>query len=168
MNRWLVKEEPTHYSFSDLVRDGKVAWTGVHNPLAQRYLRSMKPGDRVLYYHTGMERSVVGVASVGSPPYPDPGDPRGAFAVDLNADRPLPRPVTLAEIRADPELGELALVRISRLSVMPVTTAQWKRVESHAARAAAGDPVAAAGRQGRVRGSRSSQRRTRARSSGAV
>ncbi len=129
MARWLVKEEPTHYAFADLVRDGRAAWTGVHNPLAQRHLRSMRPGDRVFYYHTGSERAVVGVAEVVSEPRLDPRDPRGAFTVDLKPVRALPRPVTLAEIRNDPRLASMPLVRISRLSVQPVKLDEWKRIE---------------------------------------
>jgi predicted RNA-binding protein with PUA-like domain len=130
MAHWLVKEEPTHYAFADLVREGRTAWAGVHNPLAQRHLRSMRPGDRVFYYHTGSERAVVGMAEVVSEPHPDPQDPRGAFSVDLKPVRPLTRPVSLAEIRDDPRLASMPLVRISRLSVMPVTPAEWKRIEA--------------------------------------
>lgn len=136
MARWLVKEEPTHYAFGDLVREHRVSWSGVHNPLAQRHLRAMRPGDLVFYYHSGEVRAIVGIARVTSIPRLDADDPRGAYTVDLEPVRPLPRAVTLAEIRGDGALREMPLVRISRLSVLPVTAAEWKRIESRAARPA--------------------------------
>jgi len=132
---WLFKEEPTHYSFDDLVRDGKTSWSGVKNPLAQKHLRSVKKGDRVFYYHTGDEKAVVGIAKAASAAYPDPEDKSGKYvAVDLVPVAPLPRPVTLAEIKADPAFEDFPLVRISRLSVMPVTDAEWTRIEGLAQR----------------------------------
>ena len=132
---WLVKEEPTHYAFDALVKDRKAVWSGVRNALAQRHLRSIKKGDRVFYYHTGNEKAVVGIAKALSGPYPDPEDSSGkSVAVDLAPVEKLARPVTLAEIKADPAFKEFALVRISRLSVMPVTDAEWKRIESLARR----------------------------------
>jgi predicted RNA-binding protein with PUA-like domain len=133
---WLVKEEPTHYSFDALVRDGKGVWSGVRNALAQKHLRAVKQGDRVFYYHTGDEKAVVGVAKALSDPYPDPEDASGKYvAVDLAAVSKLPRPVTLAEIKADAAFKDFPLVRIARLSVMPVSDAEWSRIERMAATA---------------------------------
>jgi predicted RNA-binding protein with PUA-like domain len=128
---WLVKEEPTHYNFDDLVRDGRTSWTGVRNPVAQKHLQSMREGDRVFFYHTGSVKAVVGVAKVASPPYPDPTDNSGKFyGVDLVPVKQLTSPVTLAAVKADPAFATFALVRISRLSVMPVTDDEWKRIEA--------------------------------------
>jgi predicted RNA-binding protein with PUA-like domain len=127
---WLVKEEPTHYGWDALVKDKKAVWSGVRNALAQRHLRAIKKGDRVFYYHTGGEKAVVGIAKAVSGAYPDPEDRSGKFvAVDLVPVARLPRPVTLAEIKADPAFADFPLVRISRLSVMPVTDAEWARIE---------------------------------------
>ena len=99
---WLVKEEPTHYGFEALERDKKAVWSGVRNALAQRHLRSIQHGDRIFYYHTGDEKAVVGIAKAVSAPYPDPEDSTGKYvAVDLAPVKRLPRPVTLAEIKAD-------------------------------------------------------------------
>ena len=131
---WLVKEEPTHYGFEALVSDKKAVWSGVRNALAQRHLRAMKAGDRIFYYHSGDERAVVGIARAVSEPYPDPEDRTGKYvAVDVEPVKRLPRPVTLAEIKADKAFGDFLLVRIARLSVMPVTDAQWARIERMAA-----------------------------------
>jgi len=133
---WLVKEEPTHYGFDQFVKDKKAVWSGVRNALAQRHLRGVKKGDRVFYYHTGDEKAVVGIAKALSAAYPDPEDRSGKYAaVDLAPVRRLPRPVTLAEIKADPAFKDFPLVRIARLSVMPVTDAQWARIERMAAKA---------------------------------
>jgi predicted RNA-binding protein with PUA-like domain len=130
---WLVKEEPTHYGFDELVKDGKAVWSGVRNALAQRHLRGMNRGDRVFYYHTGKEKAVVGIARALSGPYPDPEDASGKYvAVDLAPVRRLSRPVTLAEIKADRAFKDFPLVRIARLSVMPVTDAEWERIEGMA------------------------------------
>jgi predicted RNA-binding protein with PUA-like domain len=128
MARWLVKEEPSHYSYADLVRDGKAAWSGVHNALALRHLKSMAPGDGVLYYHSGSERAIVGVAEVGSRPKPDPSDARGSWTVDLRPVRALDRAVPLSRIKADPAFADFALVRISRLSILPVPAPLWARL----------------------------------------
>lgn len=126
---WLVKEEPTHYSFDQFLRDGTTAWSGVRNALAQKHLRAMQEGDRVLYYHTGDEKSVVGMATVCGAPALDPADASGKlFLVELKAEARLPHSVSLAAIKADPSFGEFALVRLPRLSVMPVTDAQWNRI----------------------------------------
>jgi predicted RNA-binding protein with PUA-like domain len=127
---WLFKEEPSNYSFDALVRDGKTVWSGVKNPLAQKHLRAVKKGDRIFYYHTGDERSVIGMATALGDAYPDPDDKSGkAVVVDVGPVKALARPVTLAQIKADPAFKTFALVRISRLSVMPVTDAEWKRIE---------------------------------------
>ena len=126
---WLFKEEPTHYSYDDLVRDKKTSWSGVRNALAQKHLRAVEKGDRIFYYHTGDQKAVVAVARAASNAYPDPADPDGKlFAVDVAPVEPLPRPVTLAEIKAEPSLKEMPLVRISRLSVMPVTDKEWEKI----------------------------------------
>jgi predicted RNA-binding protein with PUA-like domain len=127
---WLFKEEPTHYSYDDLARDGKTSWSGVKNPLAQKHLRSVKKGDRVFYYHTGEEKSVVAIAKAASDAYPDPKDRSGKLAtVDVVPVRKLARPVTLAEIKARAVFKDFPLVRISRLSVMPVTEKEWSEIE---------------------------------------
>jgi predicted RNA-binding protein with PUA-like domain len=127
---WLFKEEPTHYSYDDLVRDGKTTWTGVKNPLAQKHLRSVAKDDRIFFYHTGDEKSVIGVMKALAAAYPDPDDKSGKlYAVEVAALKKLPRPVTLASIKADKSFADFALVRMSRLSVMPVTDQQWARIE---------------------------------------
>jgi predicted RNA-binding protein with PUA-like domain len=127
---WLVKEEPTHYGFDALVKDGTAAWSGVRNALAQKHLRAVRKGDRILYYHTGNEKAAVGIAKAVSDPYPDPEDPSGKYvAVDVAPVERLPRPVTLAAIKADAAFKDFPLVRIARLSVMPVTDAEWARIE---------------------------------------
>ena len=127
---WLVKEEPTHYGFDALLADKKAVWSGVRNALAQKHLRAIKKGDRIFYYHTGDEKAVVGIAKALSGPYQDPDDTTGKYvAVDLAPVKRLGRPVTLAEIKADAGFTDFPLVRIARLSVMPVTDAQWARIE---------------------------------------
>jgi predicted RNA-binding protein with PUA-like domain len=126
---WLFKEEPTHYSYDDLVRDGKTSWSGVRNAVAQRNLRGVKKGDRIFYYHTGDEKSVVAVARAASDAYPDPQDRDGKlYAVDVVPGEKLARPVTLKAIKAEPALKDMPLVRIGRLSVMPVTEKEWERI----------------------------------------
>ena len=133
---WLVKEEPTHYGWDAFAKDKKAVWSGVRNALAQRHLRAMQKGDRVFYYHTGDEKAVVGIATALSAAYPDPEDSSGKYvAVDLAPVKRLPRPVTLAEVKADPAFKDFPLVRIARLSVMPVTDAEWTRIERMAAKA---------------------------------
>src|SRR5918993_2417383 len=129
--RWLVKEEPANYSFDQFVADGTTVWSGVRNPLAQKNLRAMQKGDRVFYYHTGNEKAVVGTAKVTAPAYPDPKDSTGTLVVvELAADKKLKRPVTLAEIKASGRFSDFALVRMPRLSVMPVTDDQWAAIEA--------------------------------------
>ena len=127
--RWMVKTEPSSYSFADLVRDKKTAWEGVSNNLALIHLREMKPGDPVLVYHTGKEKSVVGLARVTKGPYPDPalGDEK-RVVVDLEAVAPLSTSVSIKFIRASAACRDLALIRISRLSVMPVPDAAWEAI----------------------------------------
>jgi predicted RNA-binding protein with PUA-like domain len=126
---WLFKEEPTHYSYDSLVKDKRTVWSGVKNPLAQKHLRSVKKGDRIFYYHTGDEKSVVGIARALDDAYPDPKDKAGKQSVvDVAPVKKLAQPVTLASIKADAAFKTFALVRISRLSVMPVTDAEWDAI----------------------------------------
>ena len=128
---WLVKEEPENYSFGKFLADRTTVWAGVRNPVAQRNLREMKKGDRVFYYHTGKEKAVVGTATVTKVAYPDPSDKTGMLAVvELAAGKPLKRPVTLAEIKADKRFKDMPLVRIPRLSVQPITDDQWDMIEA--------------------------------------
>lgn len=127
---WLFKEEPSNYSYDMFVKDKTTVWSGVKNPVAQRNLGSVKKGDRVFYYHTGDEKAIVGIANATCDAYPDPKNPSGkASVVDIAPVKKLSRPVTLKQIKADPFFADFALVRISRLSVMPVTDAQWTRIE---------------------------------------
>jgi predicted RNA-binding protein with PUA-like domain len=130
MNNWLFKEEPGNYSYDDLARDGKTTWTGVRNPLAQKHLRSVAKGDLIFFYHTGSEKSVIGVMKAVAAAYPDPADKSGKlYAVDVAPVRKLARPVTLASIKADKAFASFPLVRMSRLSVMPVNEQEWARIE---------------------------------------
>ncbi|HUD70837.1 MAG TPA: EVE domain-containing protein [Dongiaceae bacterium] len=130
---WLVKEEPTSYSFAALERDGKVTWSGVRNPLAQRHLRAIRRGDRVFYYHTGKEKAVVGVARALGNARNDPDDPTGRMAVvDFAPVERLPRPVPLATIKTLALFRTHPLVRMGRLSVMPVSAPQWRAIEKAA------------------------------------
>lgn len=130
MAQWLVKEEPENYSYAQLAKDGKTVWAGVRNPLAQKHLRSIRKGDSIFYYHTGKEKAVVGIAKAVSDAYPDPAIGSGAlFVVDVVPQRPLDKPVTLAAIKADKAFATFPLVRMSRLSVMPVTDEEWARIE---------------------------------------
>ena len=137
MAQWLVKEEPDHYGYDALVRDGRTVWAGVRNPLAQKHLRSIRKGDRIFYYHTGKEKAVVAIAKAASDAYTDPKDKDAKLAViDVVPERKLARPVTLKEIKADAAFASFPLVRMSRLSVMPVTDAEWARIERMAERRA--------------------------------
>jgi predicted RNA-binding protein with PUA-like domain len=130
---WLLKEEPANYAFDALMKDKRTVWSGVRNPVAQKHLHAVKKGDRLFYYHTGNEKSVVGIAEALTDAYPDPNDNLGKSAVvDIGPVRKLARPVTLAEIKSDTAFKDFALVRISRLSVMPVTDEQWERIEEKA------------------------------------
>jgi len=133
---WLFKEEPEHYNFDALVKDARTVWSGVKNPVAQRHLHAVTRGDRILYYHTGKEKAIVGIAKALGDSSPDPGDKTGKHAVvEVGPVRKLGRPVTLAEIKADPAFKTCPLVRISRLSVMPITDAEWTRIERMAGEA---------------------------------
>ena len=128
---WLVKEEPTHYSFDDLVRDRSTSWTGVRNPLAQKHLQSIRKGDRIFFYQTGDVKAVVGIAKAASDPYPDPADNTGKlYAIDISPVRKLKSAVTLAAVKADKSFASFPLVRLPRLSVMPVNDDEWERIEA--------------------------------------
>jgi predicted RNA-binding protein with PUA-like domain len=130
MALWLFKEEPDAYSFADLERDGRAVWDGVTNNLALKHLRAVMPGDRVLYYHTGKEKAVVGEMRVVKGPHAAPEEPDGkGVVVEVEPVRRLARPVTLGVIKEDPALADWDLVRLPRLSVVPVSEAQWRRIE---------------------------------------
>jgi len=126
---WLLKTEPSDYSYADLNREGKTVWDGVSNNLALMHLRNMKRGDLGFIYHTGKERALMGIAEVISDPYPDPGknDPK-LVVVDVKAKEQLPQIVSLAEVKSDSAFSDFPLVRLPRLSVMPVTLPQWNRL----------------------------------------
>jgi predicted RNA-binding protein with PUA-like domain len=130
MPAYILKTEPTTYSFDDLVRDKQTVWDGISNPVALKHLRGVKKGDTLLIYHSGEQRSVVGLARAASAPYPDPklGDPK-RVVIDIAAGKPVPEPVTLAQFRADSVLKATDLVRLSRLSVIPLNDAQLARVK---------------------------------------
>jgi predicted RNA-binding protein with PUA-like domain len=129
MNHWLVKQEPTSYPWEQFVKDGGTAWTGVRNFQARNHLRSMRPGDRVLYYHSVVGKEVVGLAEVARAAYPDPTAEEGDWScVDLKPGRALDRPVTLDQIKAEPALSDIALLRQSRLSVMPLTKTEFDAI----------------------------------------
>ena len=127
--RWLVKEEPENYSYARFQADGGTVWAGVRNPVAQRNLRAMKKGEKVFFYHTGKEKAVIGTAIVAVEAYPDPKDAK-LVVVELAAGKPLKRPVTLSEIKADKRFATMPLVRIARLSVQPVTDDEWDMIEA--------------------------------------
>ena len=126
-NKWLFKSDPEHYSYQDLARDKKTVWDGISNNLALKHLRNVRRGDQVMIYHSGSERAVVGLAEVLSDPYPDPKKKEARLVVvDIAARGKVPRPVSLDEIKKQAGLKDLALVRLPRLSVMPVSEKQWK------------------------------------------
>ena len=129
-NRWLLKTEPSAYSFAALVSDGRTTWDGVKNPLALKHLASVRKGDRLFIYHTGDEKAVVGVAEAVSDPYADPkkSDPK-LIVIDLKPVRGLDAPVPLAAIKARKSFGGFDLVRLPRLSVMPVSVEQGEEIE---------------------------------------
>ena len=128
---WILKTEPSTYSFDRLVTEHRAVWDGVTNALALKHIRSMAKGDHAGIYHTGDEKALVGLARITSDPYPDPkGDDPKLAVVDIEAGERLAHPVTLATIKADPAFAELGLVRMSRLSVVPVPADQWKRLMS--------------------------------------
>ena len=129
MRYWMVKQEPSAYSWDQFVRDGRAAWTGVRNFQARNHLREMKAGDQVLFYHSVLGKEVVGLAKVAKEAYSDPTAKEGDWSsVDLVPVRPLKQPVTLAQIKATPSLADLPLLKQSRLSVMPLTKAQFDRL----------------------------------------
>ena len=127
MKYWLIKTEPGAWSWDDQVRDGVAEWDGIRNHQAANNMKAMKKGDRVFFYHSVNEKRIVGIVEVVKEYYPDPTDPKGRFGmVDVKAIKPVKTPVTLAEIKAEPRLAELALVRQSRLSVVPVGDKEWR------------------------------------------
>ena len=126
---WILKTDADTYPFDQLARERRAVWDGVSNALALKHIRNMKQGDSAFIYHSGEEKALVGLARIASDPYADPkGDDPRLAVVDVEAGDPLPRPVTLAAIKADPAFADLGLVRMSRLSVIPVPAAQWKRL----------------------------------------
>jgi len=128
-NYWLVKQEPEAYSWDDLVKDGRTEWTGIRNFQARNNLRAMKKGDLVLYYHSGAQKEVVGLARVDREPYPDPTAQEGDWSsVDLVPAKPLKKPVSLQAMKADQTLADMPLFRQSRLSVTPLTARQFERL----------------------------------------
>jgi predicted RNA-binding protein with PUA-like domain len=129
MAHWLVKSEPDAFSWDQQVQNGTEPWTGVRNALASNNLKAMKRGDRAFFYHSNIGKEIVGVVEVAREAYPDPTDETGRWVcVDMKALGPMPKPVTLAAIKADPEFADLALVRMSRLSVSPVNEAHWAKL----------------------------------------
>ena len=129
MNHWLVKSEPETYSWDDLVRDKRTDWTGVRNYAARLHLKAMAVGDEVYFYHSGESKSIVGLAKVTKTAFPDKtADEEGWVAVELAPVKPLPKPVTLAQVKADATLKAMELVRQSRLSVSPVRPAEFTRL----------------------------------------
>ncbi|HLE35303.1 MAG TPA: EVE domain-containing protein [Nitrososphaerales archaeon] len=126
---WLLKEEPEHYSIDNLLQDGKTVWSGVRNNLALKHMRTMKKGDLAFYYHTGKEKAVVGIIKIVSDPYPDPeeDDPK-LVAVDVVPVEKLKKLVTLTEIKSNSKFKNFELVRIPRLSVMPVSKTLWDEI----------------------------------------
>lgn len=124
MAYWLLKSEPDSYGWDDLVRDGRTEWDGVRNAAAAGHLRAMQPGDSALFYHSGKDKAAVGIATITRAAKPD-GDDGRWVSVEIAPDRPLPRPVTLAAMKAEAKLAALAMLRQSRLSVSPVGEAEW-------------------------------------------
>jgi predicted RNA-binding protein with PUA-like domain len=129
MARWLLKTEPDCYAWDDLARDKRTVWDGITNALALKHIRTMKKGDSALIYHTGDERAAVGIAEIISAPYPDPNQEEDKLVVvDLKAKRKLAQPVTLSDIKADKSFAGWDLLRIGRLSVVPVPDQMWDRI----------------------------------------
>ena len=129
MNYWLMKSEPGTWSWDDQVRDSVAEWDGVRNYQAANNMKAMEIGDRVFFYHSVSEKRIVGIVEVVKLYYPDPSDPSGRFGmVDVKALRPMVEPVTLAQIKEDPRLQNLALIRQSRLSVLPVSADEWATI----------------------------------------
>lgn len=129
MAHWLIKSEPGTWSWEQHARAGADAWTGVRNHQAKQHLMAMMPGERAFFYHSGDDKAVVGITEVVKAAYPDPTDQAGTFVcVDFKAVAPLARPVSLAQVKADAALKDMVLVKNSRLSVQPVTEAQWRAI----------------------------------------
>ena len=127
MAYWLLKTEPTTYSYEDLIKNKKTSWDGVTNALALKHIRNMKKGDLAFIYHSGKEKQIVGISEIITNPYPDPKQKDSKLVImDLKPKEKLEKPVTLTEIKSDKRFSDFALVRISRLSVMPVSDKQWK------------------------------------------
>src|SRR5688572_28712520 len=126
MAYWLAKSEPSTYSWDQLVKDKQTVWDGVRNYAARLHLRAMKKGDEVLFYHSNEGTSIVGIAKVAKEAYQDPSTAEDWSAVDLKAHKKIKNPVTLAQVKADKRLANMALVRLGRLSVQPVTDEEWK------------------------------------------
>ena len=127
MSRWLMKSEPESYSWEDLLRDRQTEWDGVRNNAARLHLKAMRPGDEAFFYHSMSDKAVVGIMRIVREAQPDPKD-SDWVSVRVEPVRPLPRPVTLAEIKAEPRLAKMELIRQSRLSVAPVRDEEWKLV----------------------------------------
>jgi predicted RNA-binding protein with PUA-like domain len=127
MANWLIKQEPEEYGFAQLELDGQTTWDGVSNPLAQIHMRAMKPGDQLFYYHTGKEKSIVGICEVVGEPTPTEANPKHVTVV-IKPVKALKNAVSLADIKGDKTFAEWELVKISRLSVMPVPAAIWKAI----------------------------------------
>jgi predicted RNA-binding protein with PUA-like domain len=129
MTYWLMKSEPDAYSWEKLVAEGRGRWDGVRNPTAARNLKTMKVGDLAFFYHSNIGKEVVGIMEIAREHYPDHNDPTGRWVmVDVKPVKPVPKPVSLAAAKAEPKLATMALVRYGRLSVQPVTAAEWKLV----------------------------------------
>lgn len=125
----MLKQEPGTYNYEMLEKDGRTVWDGVHNNLALKHIRAMKKGDRAIFYHTGDEKQAVGIVEITTNPYPNPDEDDNRYVVmDVRPARSLKRPVTLAEIKNDPKFKNWVLLRISRLSVMPVPKALWDEI----------------------------------------
>jgi predicted RNA-binding protein with PUA-like domain len=129
MAKWFVKSEPSVYSYADLERDGRTVWDGVRNNTAALHLKAMKVGDEVFYYHSNEGLEIVAIAKVVREAFPDPSDPKGRYvAVELAPVRHLNRPVTLAQLKANPALANMAVLRLFRISVSPVTDEEWAEI----------------------------------------
>jgi len=129
MAYWLMKSEPETYSWQRLLKEGRTGWDGVRNNQAAQNLRAMKQGDKAFFYHSGDDKEIVGVMEITREAYPDPGDADGRFVmVDVKPLQPMPTPVTLKQVKAEPSLAQMLLVRNSRLSVSPVDDKAWKTI----------------------------------------
>lgn len=129
MQYWLIKSEPDVWSWQDQVKKGTEGWDGVRNHLAAKHLRAMRVGDKAFFYHSNEGREIVGIVTITREFYPDPTDETGKFVqVDVTTDQAFKTPVTLKQVKSDPTLADMALVRLARLSVQPVTPAEWEYV----------------------------------------